>query len=284
MKWGLDRVSVRFGARVALAEVTVPAEPSDVMVVVGGDGAGKSTCLKSLVGLVQPDEGRVSRPAKAKIGYVPATGGIYTDLTVEENMAFSSATYGVHDADHDGMLDRLGLASARSRLGGQLSGGMQRKLSVGLALIHAPDLLVLDEPTTGVDPVSRMELWRLISGAAADGTAVVVATTYVNEAERGNHAILLDEGRVLAGGSAGDIAAGVPGAVGGCRADGTAHPQSDWWRRGPDWRLWAPTGDLPEGTEAIEPDLQDAAIVAGLAAERGAPELFSRSTAGSAGE
>jgi ABC-2 type transport system ATP-binding protein len=159
---------------------------------------------------------------------------------------------------------------------------MQRKLSVGLALVHAPDLLVLDEPTTGLDPVSRMELWRLISGSAADGTAVVVATTYVNEAERGNHAILLDEGRVLAGGSPGDIAAGVPGVVGRRPAGGAAQPGEDWWRRGGDWRLWVPTGDLPEGTEAIKPDLQDAVIVTALAAERGARS--STSAAGSAQE
>jgi ABC-2 type transport system ATP-binding protein len=284
MKWGLDRVSVRFGSRVALAAVTVPAEPSGVTVVVGGDGAGKSTCLRSLVGLVRPDEGRVSRPDKARIGYVPTPGGLYTDLTVQENLAFASATYGVRDADYDGMLDRLGLASARDRLGGQLSGGMQRKLAVGLSLIHSPDLLILDEPTTGVDPVSRMELWRLISGAAAAGTAVVVATTYINEAERGTLAVLLEEGHALASGSAGEIADGVPGAVGRLRAGGKARPSGEWWRRGADWRLWEPSGDLPEGTEAIQPDLHDAAIVAALAAERGDGGVFSTSTAGSAGE
>lgn len=284
MKWGLDRVSVRFGARAALAAVTVPAEPSGVTVVVGGDGAGKSTCLRSLVGLVRPDEGLVCRPVKARIGYVPATAGLYTDLTVEGNMAFTSAAYGVGDADYDGMLGRLGLASARHRLGGQLSGGMQRKLAVGLALIHAPDLLVLDEPTTGLDPVSRMELWRLISGAAAAGTAVVVATTYVNEAERGTRAILLDEGHVLASGSASDIAASVPGAVGRCRADGMARPPGESWRRGADWHVWAPSGRLPEGVEAIRPDLHDAAIVAALAAERGTGGLFGTPPADSAGE
>ncbi|MGI5230931.1 ABC transporter ATP-binding protein [Actinoallomurus sp. CA-142502] len=269
MRWGLDGVTVRFGSRVALADVTVPAEPSAVTVVVGGDGAGKSTCLRSLVGLVRPDEGRVSRPPKTRIGYVPATGGLYPDLTVAENLAFAVSSYGVPGADVGAMLDRIGLAGARDRLGGRLSGGMQRKLSVGLALIHGPDLLVLDEPTTGVDPVSRMELWRLVSGAAAGGTAVVVATTYVNEAERGTRAVLLDDGRVLADGSAADIAAGVPGAVGRRRARDGVSPGGEWWRRGAGWRVWSPSGDLPEGTEAVRPDLHDAAIVAALAAERG---------------
>lgn len=284
MTWGLDRVSVRFGSRVALAEVTVPAAPSGVTVVVGGDGAGKSTCLRTIVGLVRPDEGDVRRPAKTRIGYVPASGGLYTDLTVEQNLAFTASAYGVRGAGYDETLDRLGLAAARHRLGGRLSGGMQRKLSLGLALIHRPDLLVLDEPTTGVDPVSRMELWRLMSGAAAAGTAVVVATTYVNEAERGDHAVLLDAGRVLAGGSAGDIAAGVPGAVGRCRADGTVRPGGEWWRRGDEWRVWAPSGDLPDGTEPVRPDLHDAAIVAALAAERGTGGVSGTVTAGSAGE
>ncbi|GLY90757.1 ABC transporter ATP-binding protein [Actinoallomurus iriomotensis] len=269
MRWGLDGVTVRFGSRVVLADVTVPAEPSAVTVVVGGDGAGKSTCLRSLVGLVRPDEGRVSRPPKTRIGYVPATGGLYPDLTVAENLAFAASSYGVRGADVGAMLDRIGLAGARDRLGGRLSGGMQRKLSVGLALIHGPDLLVLDEPTTGVDPVSRMELWRLVSGAAAGGTAVVVATTYVNEAERGTRAVLLDDGRVLADGSAADIAAGVPGAVGRRPARDGVPPGGERWRRGAGWRVWSPSGDLPEGTEAVRPDLHDAAIVAALAAERG---------------
>ena len=282
--WGLEGVTVRYGSRVALADVTVPVEPSGVTVVVGGDGAGKSTCLRGLVGLVRPDEGRVRRPAKTRIGYVPATGGLYPDLTVEQNLAFSSSAYRVRDPRHGEMLDRLGLASARDRLGGQLSGGMRRKLSLGMALIHRPALLVLDEPTTGVDPVSRMELWRLVSAAAADGTAVVVATTYVGEAERGTRVILLDEGTVLAAGSAAGIAAGVPGAVGRRPADDGARPEGDWWRRGPDWRVWSPSGELPEGTERVRPDLHDAAVVAALAAERGTQGVFEALTTGSAGE
>ena len=156
--------------------------------MVGGDGAGKSTCLKTLVGLVRPQAGTVRRPAKERIGYVPATSGLYTDLTVQENLDFSAGAYrlpGRQRAQREQeMLERTGLAGVRTRLGGQLSGGMQRKLAVTLALLHSPDLLVLDEPTTGVDAVSRVELWRLISAAAAQGTAVVVATTYVNEAAR----------------------------------------------------------------------------------------------------
>jgi ABC-2 type transport system ATP-binding protein len=162
VSWGLEDVRVSYGRRVALRAVTVPVDPGRVTVVVGGDGAGKSTCLKALVGLLRPEAGAARRPAKERIGYVPATAGLYADLTVQENLDFCAVAYrlparqrGPREAE---ILERTGLARARDRLGGQLSGGMQRKLAVGLALLHSPELLVLDEPTTGVDPVSRMEL------------------------------------------------------------------------------------------------------------------------------
>src|SRR5262249_41703834 len=202
----------------AVAGPTGAADPSLVTVVVGGDGAGKSTCLDVLVGLVEPDAGTVRRPAKEHIGYVPATAGLYTDLTVQENLDFTAEAYGLSGSEHDRkaseIVERVGLTGARHRLGSHLSGGMQRKLAVGLALLHAPDLLVLDEPTTGVDPVSRAELWRLISAAAADGTAVAVATTYLNEAARGACVVLLEAGEALASGSPADILHAIPGAVG----------------------------------------------------------------------
>jgi ABC-2 type transport system ATP-binding protein len=219
--WGLEDVRVSYGRRVALDAVTVPVDPGRVTVAVGGDGAGKSTCLKALVGLLRPEAGAVHRPAKEQIGYVPATAGLYADLTVQENLDFCAVAYrlparrrGPREAE---ILERTGLTRARDRLGGQLSGGMQRKLAVGLALLHSPGLLVLDEPTTGVDPVSRMELWRLISGAAALGTAVAVATTYVNEAARAASVVLLEAGKVLASGSPDAILLGVPGALGTAR-------------------------------------------------------------------
>ena len=273
MRWGLEDVRISYGRRVALDAVTVPVDPGRVTVVVGGDGAGKSTCLKALVGLLQPEAGAVRRPAKEHIGYVPSTAGLYADLTVGENFDFWAVAYrlparqrGPREAE---ILERTGLAQARDRLGGQLSGGMQRKLAVGLALLHSPELLVLDEPTTGVDPVSRMELWRLISGAAALGTAVAVATTYVNEAARAASVVLLEAGRVLASGSPEAILRSVPGAVGTARGGGTARPTPLSWRRGPDWRVWAPAGDLPAGATKTDPDFEDAVVVAELAGERG---------------
>jgi ABC-2 type transport system ATP-binding protein len=270
MRWGLEDVRVSYGRRVALGGVTVPAEPSRVTVVVGGDGAGKSTCLKALVGLVRPEAGTVRRPAKERIGYVPATAGLYADLTVQENLDFSAEAYRLPAAQRgpkeDEILDRVGLARMRHRLGGQLSGGMQRKLAVGLALLHAPDLLVLDEPTTGVDPVSRAELWRLISRAAAQGTAVAVATTYVNEAARAESVVLLEAGQVLAGGAPDSILRSVPGALGAVRS-AAARPTPLSWRRGAGWRVWAPSGELPAGVEPASPDFDDAVVVAELASE-----------------
>jgi len=269
MIWGLEDVRVTFGRRTALESVTVPVEPSGITVVVGGDGAGKSTCLRALVGLLEPRAGTVRRPAKDRTGYVPATAGLYADLTAAENLGFRARAYRLPAAERGPreaeILGRTGLAGARDRLGGQLSGGMQRKLAVGLALLHSPQLLVLDEPTTGVDPVSRAELWRLISGAAAGGTAVAVATTYVNEAARASWVVLLEAGRVLAAGSPDAILRAVPGAVGSARASARPAPRS--WRRGADWRVWAPGGQLPDGVTRTEPDFEDAVVVAALAGE-----------------
>jgi ABC-2 type transport system ATP-binding protein len=274
MRWGLEDVRVSFGRQAALDGVTVPVDPSRVTVVVGGDGAGKSTCLKTLVGLVQPEAGTVRRPAKERIGYVPATAGLYADLTVQENLDFSAEAYrlptGQRRLREPQLLERIGLAGARRRLGGQLSGGMQRKLAVALALLHAPGLLVLDEPTTGVDPVSRAELWRLISGAAAQGTAVAVATTYVNEAARADSVVLLESGKALASGSPDSILRSVPGATGTAQRKGAAaRPTALWWRRGVSWRVWAPTGELPDGVEPTAPDFDDAVVVAELAGQAG---------------
>lgn len=271
MRWGLEAVQVSFGRRVALANVTMAVDPSCVTVVVGGDGAGKSTCLKVLVGLLQPGAGEVHRPSKERLGYAPATAGLYADLTVDENLEFSADAYRLSAGERrrgtEEILERTGLASARRRLGGQLSGGMQRKLAVGLALLHSPELLVLDEPTTGVDPVSRTELWRLISGAAAGGTAVVVATAYVNEAARAASVVLLEAGQVLASGSPEDILCNVSGALG--TTEGTTRPTALSWRRGVNWRVWAPAGVLPSGVRPADPDFEDAVIIAALAGEKG---------------
>jgi len=130
-------------------------------------------------------------------------------------------------------------------------------------LLHGPELLVLDEPTTGVDPVSRAELWRLLAGAAAAGTGVVVATTYVDEANRGSQVLLMDQGKAIATGSPSDIIGAVPGTMGVVR--GSDRPPGQSWRWGASWRVWAPADDLPDGAEPVAPTFADAVMVAALA-------------------
>ena len=154
------------------------------------------------------------------------------------------------------------------RLAGQLSGGMRQKLGVIAAMLHRPDLLVLDEPTTGVDPVSRAGLWLLIARAAADGAAVVLATSYLDEAERAHHVLVLDAGSELGSGTADQIVAAMQGTltVAGTRPAGEAGRRA--WRREGRWRVWDP-GPAPGdgGGGAVRPDLQDAVTVAALARE-----------------
>jgi len=276
--WGATKVCVRYGRTVALSDVTLAAPAGQVTAVVGGDGAGKSTLLRCLAGVLAPDSGEIRRPAKERAGYLPASSGIYPDLTVAENLDFRAQGYGMsrrlatqRAAEY---LDRAGLTPAADRLAGQLSGGMRQKLAVIAAMLHQPELIVLDEPTTGVDPVSRSGLWWLIARAAAQGCAVVLATTYLDEAERCASVLALDAGQALAAGTAEEIAAAMPGslrAVDG-RPAGDAAERS--WRRAGRWRVWEPDGPPDQDGGAIRPDLADAVTVAALAREMraGRPE------------
>jgi ABC-2 type transport system ATP-binding protein len=271
--FGASELFAAYGKTVALSAVSLVAPPSQVTAVVGGDGAGKTTLLRCLAGTLAPGAGTVRRPAKERIGYLPASTGIYPDLTVSENLDFRATGYRMSRAaarDRAAQfLDQAGLAGAAGRLAGQLSGGMRQKLGVIAALLHSPDLLVLDEPTTGVDPVSRSGLWWLIARAAAEGCAVVLATTYLDEAERCSSVLALDAGHVLATGTADEIVAAMPGtlrAVQG-RPDGAEAARA--WRRGGQWRVWEPDGS-GDGA-VIKPDLQDAVTVAALARQPESP-------------
>jgi ABC-type multidrug transport system ATPase subunit len=199
-------LSVRYGGRVALDGVTLDVPAAAVTAVIGGDGAGKTTLLRALAGVVEPAGGSVRRPERRRVGYVAGAAGVYGDLNVDENIAFVAAAYGLTAAERDERMARLlaqtGLTGVGSRLADRLSGGMRQKLAFALAMLHEPDLLVLDEPTTGVDPVSRAELWRLIAAAAAGGAAVLVSTTYLDEAGRAANVALLEDGRVRGDGAA----------------------------------------------------------------------------------
>jgi ABC-2 type transport system ATP-binding protein len=191
---------------------------------------------------------------------------------VDENLAFAATGYGVDRAvARDTVaeyLERTGLAVARDRLVGNLSGGMRQKLGVIQALLHHPELVVLDEPTTGIDPVSRTDLWWLIARAAADGAAVLLTTTYLDEAERTSQVLALDAGHALAAGTPGEIVASVPGTITACVARPSGDAALRAWRRRGRWRVWDPDGTTPgDGKRTELPDLQDAVTVFTLARE-----------------
>ena len=272
--WGASGVSVRFGARQALDRVSVSALPGRVTAVVGADGAGKTTLLRCIAGGLAPGEGSVRRPDARRTGYLPPGAGVYEDLSVAENLRFRSASYGIpapeaerHVSEY---LEQTGLAAARDRLAGQLSGGMLRKLGVIAALLPEPDLLVLDEPTTGVDPVSRADLWWLIASAAAGGAAVLMSTTYTDEAARAARALVLDSGRTLAEGTPAEIVAAIPGTITVAAERPAAEDERRRsWRRAGAWRVWQPAGG-PGYRDTVTPDLQDAVCVAALRRELGA--------------
>jgi ABC-2 type transport system ATP-binding protein len=272
--YGVSDLRVRYGRHTAVQGVTFTVPAHTIAALVGGDGAGKSSVLRALAGAIAPAGGSVRRPDSRRIGYMPAGQGVYRDLTVNENLAFSASAYGVPGAEAARraaeLLERTGLQDAGGRLGAQLSGGMRHKLALAMALLHQPQLLVLDEPTTGIDPVSRAQLWRLIAGAAAAGAAVVLATCYVDEAERAASVVVLSEGRPLLEGSPEEVVARMPGAVvdSAVRLDPVTS-----WRRGARWRTWAADGTVPAGAARAEPDLEDAVIVAELARPRRAGEV-----------
>ena len=262
MTWSVRDVTVQFGDRPALSAVDLAVEPGQVHAVIGGDGAGKSTLLRVLAGLDLGQTGAIRLPAQGRIGYVPSEGGAFGDLTVDENLEFIADAYRLSAwrPCARALLVRAALEPFGDRLGRQLSGGQRRKRAGLLALLAQPDLLVLDEVTTGVAPVSRMELWRLIAAAAASGAAVVMSTTYLDEAERAEVVTLLHDGRCLAAGPPQSIVDGIPGAVFDRAAP--ADPARAW-RRGACWRQWDPGADPANG---LAPTLEDAAIVRELLA------------------
>jgi len=212
----------------ALAGVTFAAGPGAITGLVGPDGAGKTTLLRIAAGLLLPTAGSVRvlgqdpvadlRVVRERIGYMPQKFGLYEDLTVQENLDLYADLQGVADAERRERFERLtamtGLLPFTGRLAGKLSGGMKQKLGLACALIKSPDFLLLDEPTVGVDPVSRRELWRIVGDLVLQhGIGVLVATAYLDEAERCDEVVLLDRGELLARGAPATFAAAVQGRV-----------------------------------------------------------------------
>jgi len=273
MTFGVEHASVRFGAVTALRDVSVAVPGSQVTAVVGGDGAGKTTLLRALVGEVALDSGMVTAPEPRRIGYLPATAGSWAELSVQENVDFVGSSFGLSRATvadrAERLLSRSGLDSARSRLARDLSGGMRRKLGFCLAMLAEPALLVLDEPSTGVDPVSRVDLWRLVSDAAAKGTAVLMSTTYLDEAERCASIVVLSEGDVLVAGTPEESLRMLDGVI---RAVTSPTHAERAWRRGREYREWWPAGETPaEGGAPAVLTLEDVVIASTIA--RGLPQV-----------
>lgn len=206
---GLTR---RFGTLTAVEDLSFDVARGELFGLVGPDGAGKTTVLRMLAGVVRPTSGdalmnglsvaRDPEAVKPHLAYMSQRFGLYADLTVRENLDFYADLFEVPAAVRGPRLERLyafsNLGEFENRLAGNLSGGMKQKLGLSCALIHQPEILLLDEPTFGVDPISRRDLWVIVHEMVSEGVTVVVSTAYMDEAERFDRLALLHKGRVLA--------------------------------------------------------------------------------------
>jgi ABC-2 type transport system ATP-binding protein len=201
----------RFGAVCAVDHLSFSVNRSEVFGLVGPDGAGKSTTLRMLAAVLTPDEGtatvagwdivRDPDAAKELISYMPQRFGLYEELTIDENIRFCADIFGVPARERRERASRLlalaGLEQFRERQAGRLSGGMKQKLGLVCALIHTPKILFLDEPTNGVDPISRRDFWSILYSLSTEGVTVVTSTAYLDEAERCHRVALLHQGGLL---------------------------------------------------------------------------------------
>lgn len=201
----------RFPGITAVDRLNFHVESGEIFGLVGPDGAGKTTTLRMLAGVLPPDEGtahvagwdvvRDPEEAKNHLSYMAQRFGLYEDLTVEENLRFYADLFGVPAAEREARADQLlaasGIREFRDRLAGNLSGGMKQKLGLSCALIHTPRVVLLDEPTTGVDPVSRRDFWGILYALVAGGVTILISTAYLDEAERCHRVALMHQGRHL---------------------------------------------------------------------------------------
>ena len=206
-----EHLSRRFGDLVAVRDASLTVYRGEIFGVLGPNGAGKSTTIRMLCGILDPTSGtgrvvgyeipRESEKVKARIGYMTQRFSLYEDLTVLENLRFYAGIYGVprgqRRARVDGALERAGLENRRGQLAGTLSGGWKQRVALASATIHQPPLLFLDEPTAGVDPVSRRDFWEQIHLVASEGTTVLMTTHYMDEAERCHRLAFIFRGKVL---------------------------------------------------------------------------------------
>jgi ABC-2 type transport system ATP-binding protein len=301
-----DALTKRFDQSAAVNGLTFSVARGEIFGLVGPDGAGKTTTMRMLAGVLPPDAGSivvdsvdvVTDPEQAKqhISYMPQRFGLYEDLTVNENIRFYADLFEVPRALREERATKLlaasGMSHFRARLAGQLSGGMKQKLGLTCALVHTPRVLLLDEPTTGVDPVSRRDFWRILYGLREEGVTILISTAYLDEAERCNRLALLHGGRVLYCDTPAALKRHMPGAlivisssvgrkvrtaIAGLAGvsnvilvgDGVHAIVDDATMRIPDMRRALETGNIPFADIAIgEPSIED--VFVALLEDKGA--------------
>ncbi|MFZ1087511.1 MAG: ABC transporter ATP-binding protein [Terracidiphilus sp.] len=207
----VEGLTKSFPGMCAVNALSFDVRAGEIFGLVGPDGAGKTTALRMLAGIMAPDMGRATiagfdvtrdpEGAKHALSYMPQRFGLYEDLTVDENIRFYADLFGVRASERKlrstQLLEAAGMSEFRKRLAGKLSGGMKQKLGLVCALIHRPEVILLDEPTTGVDPVSRRDFWRILYELIAEGVAILTSTAYLDEAERCHRVALMHQGKLL---------------------------------------------------------------------------------------
>jgi ABC-2 type transport system ATP-binding protein len=220
-------LSKRFGTITAISDMSFSVARGEIFGLIGPDGAGKTTVLRVLAGVMAADAGTVAvdgvdvvaypENVRDRISYMPQRFGLYEDLTVDENIRFYAEVFEVPRRQREERAARLiaasGMAQFRKRLAGQLSGGMKQKLGLTCSLVHAPRIVLLDEPTTGVDPISRREFWQILYGLRTEGVTMVISTAYLDEAERCDRLALLHTGTMRYCETPAALRARMPGAL-----------------------------------------------------------------------
>ncbi|MSP49330.1 MAG: ABC transporter ATP-binding protein [Alphaproteobacteria bacterium] len=216
----VEGLTKRFGPRTVVDGIALKVPAREVWGFLGPNGSGKTTTIRMLCGLLRPDAGRgtclgldivnEAEAIKLQVGYMTQRFSFYEDLTVEENLSFVARLYGLPKRRRtvEETLERVGLAGRRAQLAGSLSGGWKQRLALAACMMHTPKLLLLDEPTAGVDPQARREFWEQIHALARDGVTVLVSTHYMDEAERCDRIAYIAYGKLLATGTVAEVIAG----------------------------------------------------------------------------
>jgi ABC-2 type transport system ATP-binding protein len=224
----VEGLSKAYGERTALREVSLDARRGELLAVLGPNGAGKTTLLSILAGIIRPDAGRIER-ANGRVGWVPQQAGLYRRLTVEENLTLFARMEGVEDVEEtvERMLEQTGLADRRSDLLSTLSGGNQQRINIAIGLLANPSVLLLDEPSSGLDPSQRVRLWEFVAGLSRGGTSVIYSTHQIEEASHyGDRLVVLADGESIFDGTFAQLRRAA-----GPRPKGTApDPENDFVR------------------------------------------------------